>query len=137
MEKIKHPELNDYYVSETGEIYDKDKKIKKQLLVNGYNSVRINKKTYLVHRLVALTYIDNPQNCNTINHIDENKINNKVSNLEWVTQKENCNKHSKVISHDPLGHVEGLFNLLNNRFVTNERLFKKIYKIMLSQYIIP
>lgn len=99
MEKIKHPELNDYYVSKTGEIYDKDKNIKNQLLVNGYNSVRINKKTYLVHRLVALTYIDNPKNCNTINHIDENKTNNNATNLEWVTQKENCNKHSKVIYH--------------------------------------
>jgi hypothetical protein len=131
MELINHPELNKYYVSKTGEIYDMNKKIKNQSLLNGYKCIKVNSKTYLVHRLVALTYANNPNNCNTVNHIDENKTNNNATNLEWVTQKENCNKHTKIISHDPLGHVDGLFNLLNNRFVMNEKLFKEIYKIML------
>jgi hypothetical protein len=60
----------------------------------------MNNKTYAVHRLVAMTYIKNPNNHPVINHIDENRLNNKVENLEWVTQKENCNAHNKKISHE-------------------------------------
>lgn len=50
-----------------------------------------NRKTYLVHRLVALTFIPNPNNLPIINHKDENPSNNKINNLEWCTSKYNSN----------------------------------------------
>jgi len=46
-------------------------------------------KQYLVHRLVAIAFIDNPDKKPYINHIDNNPLNNNVRNLEWVTQAEN------------------------------------------------
>ena len=55
------------------------------LLKNG------KRNTFKIHKLVAIHFIDNPNNLPEINHKDENKQNNKVSNLEWCTRKYNQN----------------------------------------------
>lgn len=58
------------------------------LLITLYNG---KAKTFTVHRLVALAYIPNAENKPQINHKDENRQNNSINNLEWVTAKENIN----------------------------------------------
>lgn len=86
-----------YYVSNLGSIkYKKDGVFKtpyKPCVKNGYQTVMLNVigkfKHYLVHRLVAMVWIPNPENKLQVNHIDGNKLNNRVSNLEWNTPLEN------------------------------------------------
>lgn len=74
------------------------KKLMKQNIRNGYYYVNLtdingkqNKK--YVHRIIAQVFIDNPNNYETVNHIDENKLNNNVLNLEWLTIQENKEKY--------------------------------------------
>ena len=62
---------------------------------DGYLKIglRKNRKTdsTFVHRLVAQTFIPNPENLPEVNHIDEDKTNNRVDNLEWKSHRDNCN----------------------------------------------
>ena len=91
-----------YQVSNTGKVrsmnYRNTGKVKVMKLVlssNGYLIVPLWKdrkdKQYLVHRLVAMTFIPNPNNLSQVNHIDENKFNNTVWNLEWCDSDYNAN----------------------------------------------
>lgn len=60
----------------------------------GYHRIRVTicqvKMSFKVHREVAKAFIPNPDNLPQVNHIDGNKSNNAVSNLEWVTNRENA-----------------------------------------------
>ena len=61
----------------------------------GYLTVDLRKngtrKSFKIHRLVALAFIENPNNLPSINHKDECKTNNSINNLEWCTDKYNTN----------------------------------------------
>lgn len=71
------------------------------LEVRGYLRVKIDGKGYKVHRLVAETFIENPENKPTVDHIDRDKTNNNVSNLRWATMKEQRENTSSVINRAP------------------------------------
>ena len=85
-----------YFITENGKCYNSNtgKYLKGQIGKNGYFSYNLtlpdgSKKRIYAHRLVATAYIDNPSHKKEINHIDGNKLNNCVDNLEWVTAAEN------------------------------------------------
>ena len=88
-----------YEVSDLGRVkslgYGKEKILKPGKTRGGYLYVNLHKdgqrKTITVHRLVATAFISNPTNLETINHKDEVKTNNTVSNLEWMSHKDNNN----------------------------------------------
>lgn len=75
--------------------FRKGRQCKKIPTEDGYYKVGLCKngveKRYLIHRLVAIHFIDNPQSLECVNHKDENKINNCVDNLEWCTREYNNN----------------------------------------------
>ena len=80
-----------YYVSNLGRFKNSFETIMENYKINenGYIRVSIYNRTFVLHRLVALTFLENPHNKQQVNHIDGNKLNNSVSNLEFVTNQEN------------------------------------------------
>ena len=112
-----------YLVSNTGKIWSlrTDKELQKPLDRYGYERVTLHnengQRATLVHRIVANAFIPNPENKKTINHIDCNKTNNSVENLEWATDSEqmrhaydnglfeSCNRH-KYDRHPPIRCIE-------------------------------
>lgn len=62
----------------------------------GYLQISIGGKRYMIHRLIAQAFIQNPHNLPQINHKDENKTNNAVSNLEWCSCRYNCRYGTKL-----------------------------------------
>lgn len=72
---------------------DTSKILKPQRFPKGYLRVTIGGKIIGIHRLVAMAFIDNPKGLPQVNHIDGDKANNNVENLEWCTPSENL-KHA-------------------------------------------
>lgn len=74
--------------------------LRPRLKKNGYLQVGLRKhmerKWIGIHRLVAIHFIENPDNKPQVNHIDGNKQNNTVENLEWATEKENQNHAARI-----------------------------------------
>ena len=92
---VKIEGFENYEVSNLGKVRNikSGRLLKPQLHSAGYlmhGLYENNKKKYLLlHRILATAFIDNPDEKPCVNHIDENKLNNDLSNLEWCTKREN------------------------------------------------
>lgn len=119
------------------EMFLNGKVLKKQLGTNGYLFVRLSKyskvKNYLIHRLVALTFMNTNSVLLQVNHIDGDKGNNNVNNLEWCTPSEN-RKHAfanGLSNQIGINHNNAIFT---NSDVKNIRSSSKTAKELSKQY---
>lgn len=89
------PNMGEYEIDINGTVYRNNHKLKATNNTKGYKQIRLSingvVKGYLIHRLVAVTFIPNPENKPYVDHIDANCINNNVNNLRWCTAEENNN----------------------------------------------
>jgi hypothetical protein len=119
-----------YQVSDLGNVKGlKRNKIKSPTLNNwGYQISSLTKpntkpKSVLVHRLVAIAFISNPENKEQVNHIDGDKANNCVYNLEWCNQFENMQHAFKLgLNANPYGEK-------HNRSVITEKIYLKCVEL--------
>jgi len=92
------PNFPHYQITEDGRVWSryKNRFIKERDEKNGwgyksYELIENGKKTGIpTHRLLAITYIPNPENLQIVDHIDRNKTNNILSNLRWVSKSQNA-----------------------------------------------
>ena len=117
-----------YSISEDGRVFSHRKQnfLKPRLSMDGYNRVCLygekGKYEYRVARLVAETFIENPdiENKSQVNHIDFNRLNDSICNLEWVTPKENSN-------HSINNLYKSDFRKSNGEFVKKAYTFTNVY----------
>ena len=105
IERWKYNPTFELYVSNMGHIRNKSKAdIAPRVTKNGYMTVKVNgsiNKHMLLHRVVMLTWKPTPEAEKlTVDHLDHNKRNNALDNLEWVTREENWTRASKDLYND-------------------------------------
>lgn len=127
-EKIKN--FPDYKINKEGEVitthylhHNIIKKLKPRKSKNGYYSVYLYKdgKGYskLIHRLVAETFIPNPKKLSQVNHINGDKTNNNINNLEWISPANNIRHAIKnnLINRDKLLNTTKIMSQNNKKTV--------------------
>lgn len=131
--------FTDYEVSNKGRVLSRKHKkdgafLSQQINNAGYKHVILRDNTYhdhicLVHRLVAEAFIPNPENKRTVNHINEDKGDNRVENLEWATHLEQCNygTRKRPEINQSMYDSEGR---LNRKFVETRLYLRKLGYIL-------
>lgn len=136
MEYFKIANLENFEISKSGVIRNcSNLKIKSQYISStGYYmiSVSINNKSkpYRVHRLLAETFIQKKDGCLFVNHIDGNKLNNSLENLEWCTHLENMQHAFRTGLANNSNEKNGMSKLIAEDVAT----IKTMLKNGISQY---
>ena len=147
MSKIKKvPGFENYSVSNDGRVFSQRGELKPSTST-GYASVKFSngaeKQNHQVHRLVASLFIPNRKNLEIVNHIDGNKLNNDVSNLEWVTRKGNARHYEtelapkqraqrKAKKDNDMKARLSIVNYSHSACTSNPELFHSIYKTVMG-----
>ena len=111
MDFVPIPDCDGYFINKNGEILSKKRNkegkiMKQQKQKDGYIKIDFwigKRKSYLVHRLLALTFIDNPNNHKMVDHINRIRDDNCLENLRWVNSCGNCQNRT-IKKNNKTGH---------------------------------
>ena len=132
-------EFKDYTIDTEGNVYSKRKHKYLKQTINKYGYCKVTlqkdkyKKMYSVHRLVAETFISNYNKLPQVNHIDGNKQNNHVANLEWCTAKHNMNEAVRTGLFDNCKKIQKE-NAVKNNLNKYHILANEVTKKKVAQY---
>ena len=132
-------EFKDYTIDTEGNVYSKRKHKYLKQTINKYGYCKVTlqkdkyKKMYSVHRLVAEAFISNYNKLPQINHIDGNKQNNHVANLEWCTAKHNMNEAVRTGLFDNCKKIQKE-NAVKNNLNKYHILANEVTKKKIAQY---
>jgi hypothetical protein len=126
-----------YYVDFVGNVYTNGKKLKSRHAKGGYKQINLyvdgRRITKQIHRLVAETYLPNPENKPQVNHRDGNKDNNWLGNLEWNTPLENVEHSIRTGLRDTKGEnnfgsklTEKEVKEIRDKFVPRQYTYKML-----------
>lgn len=133
--------FSNYEISEYGVKNKRNGKLLKLRLQNGYLSVKLCKdgeqknKGYYFHRLIAIQFIPNPHNLATVNHINGNKLDNSIGNLEWCSAADNLRHgwRTGLLKGHPCGEAHPSAKLTNAQ-VEEIRDSKEPAKFLAAKY---
>lgn len=94
-----------HFITVDGKLFNNcGKQLKPYIMKKGYHKFELRynykSKVYFAHQLVALAFIPNPNNYDTVDHIDNNTQNNHISNLQWLSKSDNSKKGWENGNHD-------------------------------------
>ena len=136
--------IDDYEITRDGRVISHKnfplKELKPYLDRDGYKKVTLyingKSKHYSIHRLVATIYLNNPDNKPEVNHINGNKLDNNVGNLEWVTRSENTqkayNNKQFIVTGKPKLTKEQVLEIKENKDNLNREQLARKYNISCS-----
>ena len=137
--KTKQIANTNYAITDSGSVINlkSGKECKQCVTAQGYHHVNIKingkYKMYAVHRLVAQYFLSNPDCKPCVNHIDGNKLNNNVSNLEWVTYAENQQHAYDNSLNIAVRGVAARRAIFNSEDVRHIRYFYSEFKYSIKQ----
>ena len=134
--KMKMVDFTNYLIFRNGCILNINKKkfVKAHTQTAGYKQIQLTddwgkKHSFLIHRLLAINYIDNPGEKTCVDHMDRNKQNNSLNNLRWVTYSEN--NHNRCIMKNNVTGYRGIsWDAPRKKYRYNQKRYNTIEEIV-------